>query len=209
MEIIEDILSEQEVLDMPEETLTSFSKLFNASMNNKVEEYLANPEASPEVVEKLNICLGDAILQNTFHLHVKDRKIKSLLLHNNMKDLPMLVYGHDIDVDEFIEQLEWLSDNEKNIRATLPARSAMTYRTVVDEISQFQEDKSVPHDHNLPVLLRMYKQSLFCPTHEKPQSTGMRGLSMNKSRWKMQLKAAIYLKYCVDNSIAYDIAREC
>lgn len=209
MDVIEDIISEQEVFDMPEETLTLFSKLFNVNMTTSVEQYLCSPDARPEVVEKLNMCLGDAVLQTTFHLQVKDRNIRAMLIHNNMKDLPQLVYGHDIDVSEFIDQLTWLAENERNIRATLPARSSNLYKEALAAVTNFQKDRRFEHEHDLPALMKMYKQSLFCPAHEKPQNTGMRGLAMNKTRWKMQLKAAQYLKYCIENGISYDIAREC
>lgn len=47
MDIIQDILSESEVLDMPMETLSAFVRLFNVNMNQKVEEYMSMPDANP------------------------------------------------------------------------------------------------------------------------------------------------------------------
>ena len=82
MDIIQDILSESEVLDMPMETLSAFVRLFNVNMNQKVEEYMSMPDANPDVVEKLSMCVGDFVTESTFHLKVKDSdRFKRLLIH--------------------------------------------------------------------------------------------------------------------------------
>lgn len=209
MEVIEDILSENEVLDMSVETLAAFAKLFNTNMNKYVEDYINHPDANKDVVRKLVACIGDSVAMNTFHLQVKDKGVMSTLMQNNMRDLPILVYSNDIDIDEFITQLEWLTENEDRIRATLPARTSDMYKDALTRISKYQSLKDCHHDHDLVRLLKVYKQTLFCPSHEKPVNTGMRSLAMNKFRWKMQLKAALYLRHCLRNDISLDIAREC
>lgn len=209
MDIIQDILSESEVLDMPMETLSAFVRLFNVNMNQKVEEYMSMPDANPDVVEKLSMCVGDFVTESTFHLKVKDRDTKSLLMKNNMRDLPMLVYANDVDIDEFISELKWLSQNEDRLHATLPTRTGDMYKEALKAVTVFQKDKSFVHPHDLVHIMTMYHSTLFCPPHAKPQSTGMRSLSLNKNRWKMQLRAAEYLKYCMENGISPDVAREC
>lgn len=209
MDIIQDMLSESEVLDMPMETLSAFVRLFNVNMNQKVEEYMSMPDANPDVVEKLSMCVGDFVTESTFHLKVKDRDTKSLLMKNNMRDLPMLVYANDVDIDEFISELKWLSQNEDRLHATLPTRTGDMYKEALKAVTIFQKDKSFAHPHDLVHIMTMYRSTLFCPPHAKPQSTGMRSLSLNKNRWKMQLRAAEYLKYCMENGISPDVAREC
>lgn len=209
MDIIQDILSESEALNMPMNTLSAFVRLFNVNMNQKVEEYMSTPDANPEVVEKLSMCVGDLVTESTFHLKVKDRDTKALLMKNNMRDLPVLVYTHEVDVDDFITELKWLSANEDRLRATLPTRTGDMYKDALKEITAFQKDKSYDHPHDLVHIMKMYRSTLFCPPHAKPQSTGMRSLSLNKNRWKMQLRAAEYLKYCMENGISPDVAREC
>lgn len=209
MDIIQDILSESEVLDMPMATLSAFVRLFNVNMNQKVEEYMSTPTASPEVVEKLSMCVGDFVTESTFHLKVKDRNTKAILMQNNMRDLPTLVYTHEVDVDDFILELKWLSANEDRLHATLPTRTSDMYKGALKAITDFQKDGSYAHPHDLVHIMKMYRSTLFCPPHAKPQSTGMRSLSLNKNRWKMQLRAAEYLKYCMENGISPDVAREC
>lgn len=209
MDIIQDILSESEVLDMPMVTLSAFVRLFNVNMNQKVEEYMNTPTASPEVVEKLSMCVGDFVTESTFHLKVKDRNTKAILMQNNMRDLPTLVYTHEVDVDDFISELKWLSANEDRLHATLPTRTSDMYKDALKAITDFQKDSSYAHPHDLVHIMKMYRSTLFCPPHAKPQSTGMRSLSLNKNRWKMQLRAAEYLKYCMENGISPDVAREC
>lgn len=209
MDIIQDILSESEALNMPMDTLSAFVRLFNVNMNQKVEEYMNTPDADPDVVEKLNMCVGDLVTESTFHLKVKDRDTKALLMKNNMRDLPVLVYTHEVNVDDFIAELKWLSDNEDRLRSTLPTRTGDMYKDALKAITDFQKNKSYDHPHDLVHIMKMYRSTLFCPPHAKPQSTGMRSLSLNKNRWKMQLRAAEYLKYCMENGISPDIAREC
>lgn len=209
MDIIQDILSESEVLDMPMATLSAFVRLFNVNMNQKVEEYMNTPTANPEVVEKLSMCVGDFVTESTFHLKVKDRNTKAILMQNNMRDLPTLVYTHEVDVDDFILELKWLSANEDRLHATLPTRTSDMYKDALKAITDFQKDGSYAHPHDLVHIMKMYRSTLFCPPHAKPQSTGMRSLSLNKNRWKMQLRAAEYLKYCMENGISPDVAREC
>lgn len=209
MDIIQDILSESEVLDMPMATLSAFVRLFNVNMNQKVEEYMNAPTANPEVVEKLSMCVGDFVTESTFHLKVKDRNTKAILMQNNMRDLPTLVYTHEVDVDDFILELKWLSANEDRLHATLPTRTSDMYKDALKAITDFQKDGSYAHPHDLVHIMKMYRSTLFCPPHAKPQSTGMRSLSLNKNRWKMQLRAAEYLKYCMENGISPDVAREC
>ena len=209
MDIIQDILSESEVLDMPMVTLSAFVRLFNVNMNQKVEEYMNTPTANSEVVEKLSMCVGDFVTESTFHLKVKDRNTKAILMQNNMRDLPTLVYTHEVDVDDFISELKWLSANEDRLHATLPTRTSDMYKDALKAITDFQKDSSYAHPHDLVHIMKMYRSTLFCPPHAKPQSTGMRSLSLNKNRWKMQLRAAEYLKYCMENGISPDVAREC
>lgn len=209
MDIIQDILSESEVLDMPMVTLSAFIRLFNVNMNQKVEEYMNTPTVNPEVVEKLSMCVGDFVTESTFHLKVKDRNTKAILMQNNMRDLPTLVYTHEVDVDDFISELKWLSANEDRLHATLPTRTSDMYKDALKAITDFQKDSSYAHPHDLVHIMKMYRSTLFCPPHAKPQSTGMRSLSLNKNRWKMQLRAAEYLKYCMENGISPDVAREC
>ena len=209
MDIIQDILSESEVLDMPMVTLSAFVRLFNVNMNQKVEEYMNTPTVNPEVVEKLSMCVGDFVTESTFHLKVKDRNTKAILMQNNMRDLPTLVYTHEVDVDDFILELKWLSANEDRLHATLPMRTSDMYKDALKAITDFQKDGSYAHPHDLVHIMKMYRSTLFCPPHAKPQSTGMRSLSLNKNRWKMQLRAAEYLKYCMENGISPDVAREC
>lgn len=209
MDIVPGILSEAEVISMPVETLYAFSRLFNTRMHMSVQDYMNAPDSNPEAVQKLEACLGEEADARVFHLKVRDKNIKTLLVQNNLRDLPELAYMNNLDLDEFIEQLQWLCDNESKLKATLPARTTDMYKEAMSLLKTYQSDQSIQHDHDLPGLLKAYKESLFCPRREKPRQTGMRSLAMNKARWKMQLRAAEYLRYCVKSGITADIAREC
>lgn len=209
MDIIPDILSEIEVLGMSQECLEALLQIFNTPACDSMVRYLENPEADKEVVDKLMDSVGDELLHRTFHLRVRDKGIQHMLYENNISALPMAAYRGEINLDDFIAELQWLDDHSKSIRATIPGRTKDMYDQAYKLIQAFQKDTTKFHDHQLPALLHMYKNTLFCPLREKPINTGMRNLSVNKQRWHIQLRAALYLKYCIDNNIPYEVAREC
>lgn len=209
MEVVTDILSEREILDMPAETLSAFAKVMNTNMKAQIAEYMSKPDSDPAVRDKLYDCAGEDITGSTFHLRVKDSALQDMLRQGSLKNLPMLAYHKEIDLNEFIEKLEWLAENEGNIRATLPSRDKNDYNAALELITFFQNNPEAHHDHDLPMLMKVFKSALFCPMREKPQNTGIRSLSANKNYWKMQLKAAKYLRYCLDNNVSYANAREC
>lgn len=209
MDVIPGILAEEEVLDMPSDALAALAKLFSASINSYILEYEKNQLANPEVKEKLSTCIGESLDRNTFHIQVADSKVRELINQNNLRELPMLVYNSEVDLDMLIEQLTWLDNNEGKLQATLPKRTKDDFDVAVKLVSDFQADSGKRHLHNLPALLVAHKSTLFCPPKKAEQSTGMRSLITGKNRWRMQLKAALYLKKCRDAGISYNIMREC
>ena len=53
MDVVNAILSEEEVLDMPQETLSAFTAVFNSEMLRNVNDYMKRSDANPSVVNKL------------------------------------------------------------------------------------------------------------------------------------------------------------
>lgn len=209
MDIIKDILSEEEVLDMDVDTLSKLFKIFNMNMKQTLSEYADNQDSNKAVVAKINESFGDDLTKSTFHFKVKGKDIQGMLRDGSLRNLPTLAYNHEIDLGEFIEALDWLSANEHYLTAQMPARSKDEYEAALKAVTIFQHDSTLHHDHDLPTLLTVYKEVLFCPTREKPQTTGIRYLAANKDSWRMQKRAAEYLKYCIDNGISAINAREC
>ena len=209
MDVINEILSEEETMSMPEETLIAFSRVCNTDMKFQLASYLDNVDGLEEVKNKISKCIGDDVHRSTFHFKVKDEDIQALLRKANLKSLPVLAYNKEIDLDTLISKLEWLEDNEGSIRSELPTREKDDYKVAYEMICNFQRNPIYHHDHNIAELMRVFKDRLFCPPREKSTQTGIRSLSINKNFWKMQLKAAKYLKYCIDNNISYANAREC
>ena len=56
MDVVNAILSEEEVLDMPQETLSAFTAVFNSEMLRNVNDYMKRSDANPSVVNKLRKC---------------------------------------------------------------------------------------------------------------------------------------------------------
>lgn len=207
-DILEGLLSENEVLDMPEETLEAYVRLFSQVLFKDLVDYMESSGANAEVVSKLKDVVGSVIARSTFHNKVKERGIKSTTYENKLKLLPQRIFSGELDVDVLIEDLTWLDDNSHNLASTLPLRTKEMYENGLELIRQYEANPFAAHDNNISEQMVLYKDLLFFPKQVKPVETGMRSLTLNKKKWKMQLRAAEYLKYCKENGVSPEIARE-
>lgn len=208
MEIIEDILSDSEIKDMPNDCLVAFCKILSPASKDVLVSYMNGEGGDPAVKEKLKETVGDYLLSSTFHLRVRERNITTLLRNYNLHTLPAQAYSGDTNINQCVKELQWLEDNERLITATVPARTKNDYDKAVRLMSAYQSDSSAVHEHNIPAILRVYKNLLFCPPREKDVPTGIGFLNSNKTSWKMQKRAAEYLKYCIDNGVFQANSRE-
>ena len=207
-QVLEDLLSEDEVLDMPDETLEAFVKMFSQELFKALIEYTESSGANPAVTEKLNTAVGSIITRNTFHTKVNARGIKATTYNSQLKVLPQKIFSGEIDADALIEDLTWLDENTHNLSSTLPMRTKVMYDDALARIREYEANPVVHHDNHISEQMILYKDLLFFPKQTKPVETGMRSLTLNRKKWTMQLAAAKYLKYCVQNGISPEIARE-
>lgn len=208
MTILEDFLDESEALDMPNETLVAFVKTFGEDLYQALAEYMKSPDANPEVRSKLQDSVGDIVVRNTFHNQVADKGLKATIYNCRLKVLPDMVYGQRIDVATLIEDLKWLDSNTGNLFATLPVRTKDMYDDAFSRIVEYEENPEYAHVNKISENMTKWKNILFLPKKKNAKSTGMRSISMNKNRWRMQLRAAEYLRYCVEHGVSQNIARE-
>lgn len=208
VQVLEDLLSEDEVLDMPDETLEAFVKMFSQELFKALVEYTESSSANAAVVEKLNTAVGSVITRNTFHTKVNERGIKATTYNSQLKVLPQKVFSGEIDVDSLIDDLTWLDNNTHNLSSTLPTRTKVMFDDALARIKEYEANPVVHHDNRISEQMVLYKDLLFFPKQTKPVETGMRSLTLNRNRWKMQLSAAKFLKYCIQNGISPEIARE-
>lgn len=208
MIILEDFLDEAEVLDMPDDTLVAFVKTFGEDLYQALAEYMDSPEANPEVLNKLQDTVGDIVVRNTFHNQVNDKGLKATIYNCRLKVLPDMIYSHRIDADELIQDLTWLDGNTGNLFATLPVRTKTMFEYAQAKIIEYERNPDYAHVNSISENMTKWKNILFLPKRKNAKATGMRNLSMNKNRWRMQLKAAEYLKYCVEHGISQNVARE-
>lgn len=207
-DIIEAILSEEEVIDMPSECLQAFVGVFNVQMKKVLLDYMMNPESNKEVVEKLDESVGADVKKSTFHMLVKDKRVGALLRDGSITRLAQMAYNNEINLQELIDQLEWLEKNNDKLQMTVQARTKDAYALATKEIAKFMQNPNARHTHKLDKLLLIYKDSLFCPKFEKATATGMRGLILNKDTRTLQKKYAEYLQLCIVNNISQSISKE-
>ena len=208
MDVIKGFLSEQEVLDMPVNTLVAFSKTFSVTMKKYVSEYMENPEADPKVVDKLSVTVGDDVAISTFHYVVRGKGIPKLLYETRLTNMAQLVQNNELNLREYIDTLNWLTENESKIKPEIAPRNKSNFDVALEAMKEFMADRSVTHTHDLVSLMTIYKDKLFCPKREKAQSTGLSRLVENKKDRKLQLKAAEYHLCCQENNVSPAAARE-
>lgn len=209
MDVIEDILSEEEVINMSLDVLAPFYKVLNTGMKDEISQYIANPKSNMEAVEKLSKCFGNDVTKSTFHLRVRENDSYTKIRSLRLQDLPIMAYAGDIDLDEIINYYDWLEKNEENLQADISGRNRDDFNEALTAMRNYFESSHVEHEYDIPLIMTAYKETLFCPTREKERSTCVKGYVQNKQRWKMQKRAAEYLKYCIDNGISLTVAREC
>ena len=208
MDVIDEILSEDEARDMPEETLYALYRVLNVNMKNDISKYLEDPHADQQVVAKISALLGDDVQRSVFHLRVKDQGIQDLIRRGALDRLPDMLDSGEIDVDVFIEKLKWLESREDNLTSLIGVRGKDDYEIALRLITEYDRNPEYAHIYPLSDTLKAFKGILFLPAHEKNKSSGMDHLIAAKRYWKMQLKGAEYWKYCRDHGISRSVARE-
>lgn len=209
MDVVNAILSEEEVLDMPQETLSAFTAVFNSEMLRNVNDYMKRSDANPSVVNKLRECGSLALKGSVFSTQVTDKNIQQMVRKCDLRSLPDLAYNHEVDLNEVIDALTWLSENEMELQATIAPRTEDKYKAALEEVTKYQKNPEFNHQHNIPVIMKSYKTTLFCPKQEKARKTDTSRLATNRLYWKMQLVASKYLDYCTSKGISRTIAGEC
>ena len=199
-DVIAGILSEKDVLQIPNEVLIDFASLLNTDMLTGIKGYVKT-SSNMEVVNKLKETILSQVEANTLHVEIKENDVTKFLGENRIYGLADLAYNGDVDIDKLVDTLKWLKSNEGSIQATLPARDKDVYESVVKRVGEIQTN------YNLQRLMVNYKQVLFCPTRDKETSTGLKNMVRKKADWEMQYKAALYLQHCLRNGIARSAAR--
>ena len=90
MDVVNAILSEEEVLDMPQETLSAFTAVFNSEMLRNVNDYMKRSDANPSVVNKLRKCGSLALKGSVFSTQVTDKNIQQMVRKCDLRSLPDL-----------------------------------------------------------------------------------------------------------------------
>ena len=107
MDVIQGIFGEKEMKVMSDEGIILLGKLLDDKVATVLLEYLNNPEANPEIVNRINTLIGDKIAKCTFHVKVLESGAVDTI---RKLSLPTLAYG-DEDYAALEEQLTFLKNN--------------------------------------------------------------------------------------------------
>lgn len=209
MDVVNAILSEEEVYDMPLETLSAFTLVFNSEMLKNVNDYIKNPAADKAVVEKLQACDSFALKGSLFDTQIADKNIPQMVREYDLRSLPDLAYNHEVNLPDVIDALTWLSKNESGLRATVAPRTEDKFNRAKKLMIEYQKNPQYAHQHDIPYIMDKFEYTLFCPKQEKSRKSDNSRLATNRIYWKMQLCAAKYLNHCITNGISRSVAGEC
>lgn len=187
--VIDSLLSEEDVMSMPDRTLEAFSKVFGVVVSQELYKYMyERDDNDPNVVEKLERVAGRAIMLNVFHLLAAERGVVKIANEYSLGTIS----DNLVDYDMLIEKLQWLKDNSRYLRSEIPSRTADDYNSACHLLEATN-----------PNVCRVVKANkpLFCPPHEKATRTGM-GRFISSNGWLKLLSACRFGQYCATHQVS-------
>lgn len=214
MYIFPDILEETLIKYFTPEDFNSLSAVLDDILATYIKQYMANPEANPEIVKLLDGNIGDAVKRLTFHLDLEQRGIVELV-----RGLTPASLSTGIDLNEVVEKLSYLEDNFDHIITYIPARkkddffhfdSAMHVALTRMKIDYREHNRSNDEtfiNASLGVNNLGNHQFIFVAPHEKSRPNGLSPLVSRKRMWIMSLRGAEFQIECNTRNIPVNIRR--
>ena len=205
MDVIPGIFGEKEFAAMDDNTIRVLGTLLDDKVALVLKNYLDNPEADKEIVDRVSLLIGDKIAKCTFHMEVIDSGVIDLLKSLSYQSL---AYG-DLNYDYIIQQLEFLEENKHKLKGYIEPRESKNFAEFLKcmkDLSTTMIGKPKDYD-NLTARVKANKE-FFCSAHERNRPTRI-GIAISKTNeWEIELQGARYLKYCNENNITGWMRRE-
>jgi hypothetical protein len=185
MDVLQDILSEQDILSLKDDSMEALVRLLDDMLAKRFMEYYNNPDANPEVKQRIQEKLMPTIERILFSQSVIERGLADFISKISLDSL----YIEHINRDKMIEDLEWLQQHKDKLKATLEPRRLMDFKMFIDGL-----------DGKAYLRVKANKD-MFYTQRERVRGTGVRKIIEMTSVWEMALLGLKYRAYVESNGI--------
>ena len=195
MDILNSLLSEEEVMEMSDECLTAFIKVLDIRYIKSIASYIkeGRKDVSDKLIECGKIYIAPMIILNEI-LNLPTVSIKRL------PTLVKEVSTGDINLQEYSYALDAITKYKDEMTSLLPGRNSATYNEALELIIQY-ENSSSHRTHNISAYMRSVK-SMFLPTKkETSRNTGLSSYIKRMDDFEMQKVSLDFIKKCLDRNI--------
>jgi hypothetical protein len=179
MDVLRELLSEQDVLEMPDVSIEAFSRLLDDKLAARIHAYYSDPAAEARAKERVQDKLIPSVERMMFGLLVKERGLVAFVSDMTLDSLRHM----NIDRAKAIADLEWLLANKSKLKAYIEPRRKDDYLCFLKGLGATAASQVKANS------------ALFYDRLEKPRSTGMGVLIYKADKWEMALKGLKYLEY--------------
>ena len=201
MDIIPSLISDADIMYMPDSLLIAFSKVFDDILAGKFAEYMKHPDSNPVVVGRLETIIGDSIKSHTFHNEVINSGARDIIMNISVETLAY----KPMDYSLLLNTLTWAKKHRPYMRATIDPRSRSNYQSLEKEAGLF-DAKATLEGYPLvyPHLCERSKanKKLFYSPNEKSKGTRIGALVRKAQDCDIALLGVQYVQYCNENNVS-------
>ena len=203
IDVLKGIMGEAELLYMSDEAILNLGKLLDDQLAKRLQNYLDNPDAFDDTKNRVQSLIGDKIKMALFHEVVKERGLIEIVSRLNLDTLPYA----DIDIDQTVEELTWLKENKKYLKASIVPRRKEDFESFLRSVSSLNIPDNIPHYSNLIKRIKANSE-MFYSRYERNRATRMGVLIAMSDTWEIALEGLKYLRYCRQKGLVGYLPKE-
>lgn len=197
MDIIEGILSEEELRYFDEDGYEAFNKVLDDVLAETLLEYITGTGQDPEVLASVKKHMGRTITNLTFPKTVKDMGVIGMI---RMLSIPAIVRGvySDESLATILTQLQFLENNFDKIHMRSPIRTAKEFRDFESAlnraiISGTAAGAKLNYTNTNALRANSF---LFYTPRDTGKSLGLDSLITGHTTWRKYLMCILYKNAC-------------
>jgi hypothetical protein len=179
MDILQGILKEEDLLGLEEAACVALSRLLDEKLAMRIFEYYNTEGVKPEAKEVIDKYLMPVMERLLFSQLAIDRGLVELVSKLNLDDLHI----QRVDRKKIIEDLEWLLENKRKLKAFVEPRKKQDY---AEFLSGLDGQSFMRVEQN---------REMFYDRYERSRGLGVGILVKRSQTWEMALKGLKYLEY--------------
>lgn len=188
MDIIQGLISEEDIMYMSDDTLISLGNLLDDNLGTIFNDYLEDPKGTGIVKDRIRKFIGEKVKRSVFHKEVLARGIVEEVNKISIEALPI----SSADYTTLKKSLLWLKENKQYLKSYIEPRQESDFKDFLAGIHSMSNPNG---RRNLPALIAK-NAPLFYSRYEKPRSTRIGSLVERSDNWEIILYGLHYLEYC-------------